>query len=246
MKLTIAIPTYRSPDVLLNCISSLFTNTDVLRYHPRVIIINNGDAPVTNIGRGGEHIEVHDQERNLGWMKSINFALDRTITSDYFCMMNDDLLFVPGANDFWSKLLGTLDDPNVGLVGPSSNFVSGYQNAWWHSGWPRVETGYIIGMLSVIDFSLFQEIGGLDEKLPGGDDLDLSLQVRKKGFKLVAVRDAYVHHIGSQTGKREQPDYWDSHRHQAETYNAIMKKHGVKEYMNMVNWNPTPWKAREA
>ena len=25
-----------------------------------------------------------------------------------------------------------------------------------------------------------------------------------------------------------------------------MKKHGVKEYMNMVNWNPIPWEAREA
>ena len=237
--LTIAIPTYNSPDIVANCISSLFMNTDIAKFNARVVVVNNGSYPLVNLGRGGS-IEVHDIGRNLGWMKAINYVLDRDkADSDFFVMMNDDLLFVPGSDTFWKRLVETARIVNVGMVGPSSNYVSGYQNAWWHTPWSRVNCGYIIGMLSMIDAYLFKELGGLDENLPGGDDLDLSLRVRKHGFQLAAVRHSYVHHIGSQTGKREQADYWDSQRHQAETYNAIIKKHGVKAYWEMLNWNPS-------
>lgn len=238
--LTIAIPTYRSPEVLANCIASLFTNTDIGHFDVKVVVVNNGDSPITNIGRG-KTIDVYDAGRNLGWMRAVNHVLDRA-ESQYFCMMNDDLLFVPGSDQFWTKLTSVLAREEVGHVGPSSNYVSGFQNAWWHTPWQRVECGYIIGMLAVLDTSLLQELGGLDDKLPGGDDLDLSIRVRNRGYKGVAVRDAYVHHIGSQTGKREQADYWDSQRHQAETYNAIMKKHGIKAYWEMLNWNPVEFR----
>lgn len=238
--LTIAIPTFRSPAVLANCIASLFMNTDVEAFDTKVVIVNNGVDPITTVGRG-HSIEIHDQTRNLGWMGGVNFALDRCET-DYFCMMNDDLLFIPGGRDFWNKLITVAEVDSVGLVGPSSNFISGYQNAWYHTPWRRIECGYLIGMLALTDTSLLQEWGGLDESLPGGDDLDLSLRIRAKGYQLVAVRDAYVHHIGSQTGRREQPDYWDSPEHQAKTYNAIMKKHGVKAYWDMINWSAREWK----
>lgn len=228
--ITMVIPTYNSPEVLRTMLTSLRTNTDwELGQRGRVILVNNGDKlPFTP-----DVDMLIEAGSNLGWMGGVNAGLKEADT-EFFCMANDDLLFPPNAWSFWSKLKDGFrqfdSGAPVGGVAPSSNYVSGCQNAFWHTEASEVEAPYLIGMLAMYQTELLKKLGGLDESLPGGDDLDLSIRVRDAGFRLVCCRGAYVHHIGSQTGRREQPDYWDSQKHQTETMNALIRKHGMKKW----------------
>ena len=225
--ITICIPTFNSPEVLNCMLTSLYTNTD---WEGRVIVVNNGTSPHPDLPIFKEkQILVVEAGRNTGWMGGVNLGLEMART-ELFCMSNDDLLFPPGSWEFWTVLNNGFMLGRIGGVAPSSNYVSGCQNAFWHTKALTVQAPYLIGMLAMYPTKLLQDLGGLDESLPGGDDLDLSIRVKDAGYTLLCCRNAYVHHLGSQTGRREQPDYWDSREHQLKTQNALIAKHGLKKW----------------
>jgi GT2 family glycosyltransferase len=227
--LTIAIPTYQNYQQLTWCLESLIGNTE---FPFKVIIINNdsdkqSQAYIESIcdNIGFKSIEVLQPGTNLKWMGSINLALNKTDTP-FFCMMNDDVVFLPESKIFWRALINHFNDSEVGAVGPSSNFVAGNQNLFNINLPIILETTLLIGFCLLTKTNLLKEIGGLDESLPGGDDLDLSIRLNKLGYKLVADRTAYLHHIGQQTGQRVHKNYWDSQDHQEAVVNAMIQKHG--------------------
>ena len=227
--LTIAVPTLYNFDQLSAALKSLIIYTD---YPFKILVVNNGvddnevfDARLA-ASNLGDLVSVKHMNGNVGWMKAINAALAECDTK-FFCMMNDDVVFPPNSGYFWRTLMAHFDDPDVGAVGPSSNFISGVQNLF-NLDVPHVcETGLLIGMLMVVRTEEFKEMGGLDDKLPGGDDLDLSIRYLKRRKKLICDRTAYVHHFGQQTGKRVNGEEWDSIRHQECSNNALIRKHGV-------------------
>lgn len=160
--ITMVIPTYNSPDVLHHMLTSLKTNTD---WGGRIILVNNGDKlPYTP-----DVDMLIEAGQNLGWMGGVNAGLAEADT-EFFCMANDDLLFIPGSREFWYSLIKPLDqrmddllrcfDPtyksNVGGIAPSSNYVSGCQNAFWHTKATHVEAPYLIGMLAMYPTKLLK------------------------------------------------------------------------------------------
>jgi hypothetical protein len=124
-------------------------------------------------------------------------------------------------------------------VGPSSNYVAGAQHVQYFPNHPTLSVPYLIGFCATYRTDLLKDLGGLDESLPGGDDLDLSIRVKDEGFMLVADRRSYLHHHGAQTGQRVHAGDWDSARHQTATYNALIAKHGLKRWWEMMNTAPT-------
>ena len=197
--LTICIPTYQNYQQLQWCLYSLIANTE---YPLKVIIINNDSTKESqsNIcsmveSTDVDNIEVIQPGSNMKWMGAINIGLAKTDTP-FFCMMNDDVLFPPNSKEFWRSLTRHFNRPEVGAVGPCSNFVSGNQNLFNINLPVELETGLLIGFCMVVRTDLLKEIGGLDESLPGGDDLDSSIRMQDKGYVLVADRSAYLHHIG--------------------------------------------------
>ena len=159
----------------------------------------------------------------------------KQLTGDYILLMNDDTMILPGNFSWLTDLTNVLEcDSKVGAVGPCSNFVAGWQNMRNHypvSDKPPLllEVKYLIGFCMLIRRDLFEKLGGLDETLPGGDDLDLSIRIRDAGYKLVAKRDTFVYHFGQITGKKEFGADWDSERHQLATKHAIIRKHGFRK-----------------
>tara|TARA_R110000744_G_scaffold86986_6_gene170020 strand:+ start:3396 stop:4661 length:1266 start_codon:yes stop_codon:yes gene_type:complete len=228
-QLTITIPTFNNFQQLEWTIGSLIANCE---YPYRIIVINNDPTPesqeqiVHMTNNMGFPVTVIQAEKNLGWMGAINIGLADT-TTPYFCMMNDDVLFPPDSKDFWRKLTTHFGRPEVGAVGPSSNFVAGTQNAFNVNLPTYLEASLLIGFCMVVRTDLLVELGGLDESLPGGDDLDSSIRIREAGYRLVVDRTAYLHHIGQQTGQRVHGSNWDSQDHQEATNNAIIRKHGA-------------------
>lgn len=228
-KLTIQIPSYQNPLQLADTIISLLRFTE----YPLVIRIINNDQHKMAVDELIQKLEVDNVEvihagGNKGWTGAHNLAL-KECTTPYVCLLNDDVLFLPSQKGFWNSLCGLFSEPSVGAVGPISNFVMGSQNAWNLKHPMLHETTLLIGFCVVMRTELIKEIGGLDETLPGGDDFDWSIRIRQAGYRLMVDRMCYLHHIGRQTGHRVRPG-WDGVAHQEITMNALIRKHGVREW----------------
>lgn len=235
--LTVAIPTWNNPQQLIDTIQSLVCNTI---FEGRILVINNGEDRYEDIQAAVRYdIDWIDAGENLGWAGGINLALKHTKT-EFFCMLNDDVYFVPSIREFWEGLMGWFTLATVGGVGPLSNYASGFQNMRSlirasndYRAVMAITSPILIGFCAVYRTALL--VDGLDESLPGGDDYDLSIRVIDQGYDLVIDRRCFLYHIGSQTGQRLQPDYWDSFQHQALTYNAIARKHGLSRWYKLVS-----------
>jgi len=229
--ITIAIPTCNNERDLWRCLYTLVLNTNM---EARVIVINNDPSTASIVDtltsqKGLEDVEVVHKLENLGWMGAINSALDLADT-EYFCMLNDDVIFIPGMPLFWETLTSHFKDPTVAAVGPCSNFASGVQNLYETDLPYLIDTTLLVGFCLVTKTQLLKDIGGLDESLTGGDDVDLSIRLLDKGMRLVCDRTAYLHHVGQRTGKRLHEDFWDSADYQEIIVNELIKKH------DMVSW----------
>mgnify|MGYP003121870648 CR=1 FL=1 len=227
-KLTIVIPTWNNPKMLKGCLESLFHHT---QYSFNVVLVDNGCSGVVKSTIKKERkdlISVIEPGENLGWMRAHNKALESCDT-EYYCMLNDDVIFVPGQQDFWDRLIIHLEN-GAGAVGPSSNFVSGCQNIHITDIPDVCDTTLLIGFCMVLKTEVLKGVGGLDSDLPGGDDFDLSIRLRNAGYPLRVERRAYLHHIGQQTGTRLFGSDWDSAWSQEVTNNAIIAKHGALQW----------------
>ena len=230
--LTVVIPTWNNLEMLKACLESLFQNT---QYPLKVIVIDNGcKGEVKNSLSGASEslVEVLEPKENLGWMRAHQLALDSCDTP-YYCMLNDDVVFIPGHIDFWRKLTSHLQG-DIAAVGPGSNFVAGSQNVLRVNIPPICDSSLLIGFCMVLKTDIFKEIGGPDSDLPGGDDLDISIRLRKAGYGLRIDRTAYLHHIGQQTGTRIHGADWDSDWSQEVTNNALMAKHGASDWHDCI------------
>ncbi len=136
-------------------------------------------------------------------------------------------------HDGWLKNFITQIEsaPDIGIVGPRSNNVSGpqamqsgydtleaYQT--FAAGWSKEHQGKnfvhdrIVGMAVIIKKSIFNRIGGWDPDLPtngrdggyGFSDDDFSLRFRLAGYKSVVANDVFIHHFGSVTVSKYRPD----------------------------------------
>jgi GT2 family glycosyltransferase len=224
--LTIAIPTWDNRGQLETCLQTL---TSYTKFPYQVMVIDNANESFIkeSSAEWPSFVEYHAPGENLGWMGGINYALERCKTP-YFCMMNDDVMFIPNSLNFWKSLIDPFThDDRVGMVGPKSNFIAGLQNIRYvnpHS----FDTTFAIGVCLALKTEFFREIGGLDESLPGGDDLDLTIRVRKADKRVRIASSAFLYHIGKQSGIRAQGKHYDSAWHQEVVKNAIIRKHGLK------------------
>ena len=233
MKITVAIPTYNNLQQLEWCVNSLFkyTNHDDLQV---VIVDNGGKGEVEDrLVFGNLPVKVISASDNLGWMKAINLVLNECNT-DYFCMLNDDVIFPPTASNFWGWLESQLKD-DVVAVGPSSNFAAGAQSLMSLDTPNVFSTHLLIGFCLMIKTQVLKDLGGLDDSLPGGDDYDLSIRLSEAGYKMHVDKRAYLHHFGQQTGNRVHEGFWDSSYHQELVNNALIKKHGLSTWYKWGN-----------
>jgi GT2 family glycosyltransferase/SAM-dependent methyltransferase len=235
-KTTIIIPTLNNMDYVLPCVRSIANNT-VDSY--RMIIVNQGSKEVANYITGD--IDVLHSDRNLGWAGACNLGWSKLPDEcEYVVLLNDDTQILPHDYDWLYKMRHIMEnDPEVAAVGPASNVVAGTQH-FSLVGMPAViEPKFLIGFCVMMRRKDFEEIGLMDESLPGGDDFDWSIRFRKAGKKIVARRDVFVFHHGFKTGEKvhgtpEQENGWNSRKMQEETNMNIIRKHGFKWWLDTV------------
>ena len=132
-------------------------------------------------------------------------------------LLNNDTIVSKG----WLEALLSLfkEHPEVGLVGPMSNYVAGpqlvtpipYSNIeqmrrftrkWSDTHKGQTEECFrLVGFCLLMRRSAIDRIGGLDEQFGLGnfEDDDLCIRAAMAGFKARISKEVFIHHTGSQT-----------------------------------------------
>lgn len=225
---TIIIPTFNNFDQLRQCLESL-QSLGMPNGLADILVINNGHAESCSF-IPKEIAKVITPGENLGWEGALKIAVNET-TTPYLMFLNDDTFFPPSSKHGLQQLLGHFNDKKVGAVGPASNVVMGLQNIFTQVRFHVFPTKFIIGLCFLVRRSALEEAGGIDDSLPGGDDLDLSIRLRKAGYTLIVDKTVFIYHHGFQTGVRvhggsEKAGGWNSFEMWEKTNHALIKKHG--------------------
>lgn len=228
-------PTFNNDVTIKSFVYSLVRNT----MEPfRLIIVNNGDRDIfKSIPPNDHRIIALKTDKNLGWMGGINGGLEWARANNpakYFCFINDDVQIIDHDYGWMTKMLLSFGKENLGAVGPVSNNVMGYQSNNHIGLPPYIETARLSGMCMLVRSDVVDKVGVLDESLPGGDDLDYSIRIRKAGYRLGICRRSFILHHYATTGKRVHGEYWDSTEHTEAINNAIIHKHGFKAWLGTI------------
>lgn len=237
--LTIIIPTFNNPQFLNPCVASIM-RTGILNGFAKVIIVNNGDQPLKKEFEGFSGIEVIDTGKNLGWEGGLKEGLKHA-TSKFVCFQNDDTHIPPSQSMFYERLICRFADPSVAAVGPITTCAAGWHSIY-RSDVPSCITivPYLIFFTVIVKREDLEAVGGVDDTLPGGDDIDLSIRFRKAGKKLLVDPSAFIIHHGFKTGERVHggPGVnggWNSPQMSEKTNSALIKKHGFKAFFGTVH-----------
>lgn len=240
--IAVIIPTWNNNEYLIPCLNSLLapvTTEDLMN----IYVVNNGDAENMKM-IDHPRVTILQQKENLGWEGGLKAGLEAS-KEEFVVFMNDDT-FIPPPSIRWANILiNDFVNPIVGAVGPSSNVVMGVQNIF--SGIPYaydiLDVNFLIGFCLMVRRSALDAVGGVDDALPGGDDLDLSIRLRKGGYKLLVDRNAFVYHHGFKTGERVNGGAnikggWNSVEMTEKTNWGLIKKHGLREFLFCLNQLP--------
>jgi len=248
--LTVIVPSWNNLDLLVRMVNSILQYTALDPSNPwyHVLVVNNGDPG--SVHRGSPDMgkyplcTVLDAGSNLGWEGGLAKGLEWVnvnTKSKYVMFANDDIQIIPSDLTWVHKMLDVMEnDETVAAVGPVSNMVSGGQNFSHMLDAMVHETKMLIGLCMAVRRDALEQVGGIVLGLPGGDDIDLSLRLAGAGWRLAIHGGVYVHHWGEATGKRVYKDYWNSLEMISTTRNEMIRRHGLKAYLAMLRFAPTP------
>lgn len=213
---SLVIVNYKGYEVTKKCLDSI--DKTVLNKNYEVIVVDSasGDDSVERLEKA------FSKNRNIRYIvrKSNDFLTAAYNTGLLYTrgsivvFMNNDLVF---KKPWLEKLMSLFDDREVGLAGltvvnANNNLVEntggklnclGYgininQGNKYSQNNSLLTVDYIPGTLIVGRTELIRFIGGFDEVYGGNyEDVDLSLRLKKLGYRAVTTQDAFVYHLGS-------------------------------------------------
>jgi glycosyltransferase involved in cell wall biosynthesis/GT2 family glycosyltransferase len=219
---TIIIPVYNACDEVRACLESVVRNTELTR--SRVIVINDGSTdprvvPMLEEFRGKPGLQLHANERNLGYTKTVNIGL-RKAGCDDVVLLNSDTVVTPqwleglrstayGAPDVgtvtaMSDNAGAFSFPVIGRANPKPDRVSYDDYAATivqkAAACSPVEVPTGSGFCMYIRHDLIAHIGEFDEKaFPRGygEENDFCMRAGKVGWRNLITPSAFVFHARS-------------------------------------------------
>ena len=212
----IAILNWNNLDMTAACVRSLLVMD---RSDFEIVVVDNGsgDNSPERLSREFPKITVLPQRINLGFAGGCNIAMRHSLSTgaEYVLVLNNDTYV---AADFLSEMLSVINKDNaIGAVCPKIYFAKTPEVVWyaggdfdpWTSriiihGWKQIDRGQFVasrditlatGCAMLIRCSALSEVGLFDEKFWAYvEDLDLSLRLRRQGYRLVYVPKARVWH----------------------------------------------------
>lgn len=238
---SIIIPTYNGLNLLTSCIASIRQHTPEAI---EIIVVDNGSQDQTVAYCISEGITVISIPSNQGFPIACNKGLS-IASGQNLLLLNNDVLVTPR---WLTNMLTALEShPKIGMVGPTSNYVSGKQqisdnynsiaefmDAAEHNNhsdpqrWE--ETRRLVGMCLLFKREVLQRVGSLDERFSPGhyEDDDYCYRACLEGYRLLICHDTLVYHAGSQSFRRDHPSGWQD---------LIERNRGLF----MEKWGVNPW-----
>jgi GT2 family glycosyltransferase len=222
MNLSIVIPFYENLADLLKCVNTLgSSSTGGLE-----LVIQDDHSRSVNISELHLPGSIERNAVNMGFAATCNRGAQRA-HGDIIAFVNQDVMATPQHTPAgWDRiLLSVFDDPRVGIVAPRLLFpdgsvqsVGGLLDARCtpfhpHLGWSQPdmceetstqrEMTWATGAVLFIRRELFWKVGGFDLRYSPSyfEDVDLALQVRELGYKVIVEPSVtFVHAVGSTGG----------------------------------------------
>jgi len=234
---TILIPTWNNRSQLIPCLNSI-QRTALGDGLVHIIVINNGEKHSLDDLKNRNWLTILEPGKNLGWEGALKLAFPMC-NSEFVMFLNDDTLIPDSSSGWIQKMLQHFVYKEVGAVGPISNVVMGTQHMGSMGPKMIYRTSYLIGFCVMIRKSALIEAGGIDDSLPGGDDLDYSIRLDDKGYLLLVDRNVFVYHYGFSTGNRLHGDAskkggWNNYLSTERTNFGLIKKHGFRRWYECI------------
>jgi GT2 family glycosyltransferase/Tfp pilus assembly protein PilF len=226
---SIIILTFNQLKYTKECVDSIRKHTPEPH---EIIFVDNGSTDVTGkwlkkLVKNNSNYRVIANKKNLGFSKGCNQGIEAA-TGEYVLLLNNDVV----VTENW--LAGMLEciksAPDIGIVGPMTNNISGPQQvpvAGYSSinglaeyamafrqknRHRRIACRRIVGFCMLFKRRLIEEVGLLDESFGSGnfEDDDLCLRASLAGYRNVMAGDVFIHHYGSRTFMGNKIDYGSS------------------------------------
>jgi GT2 family glycosyltransferase len=215
LRVSVVIPTYLRPEMLLKCVESILAGS---RQPDEIVVVGRkGDTGTENaiaMIDGAQHSSVKIRSEwvtEAGHVPPVETGA-RAASSDLVAIVDDDVTATP---EWLASLVPHFADPGVGVVGGRvlvpgrplpkvkgrPGCVSWYGKHWANLGWiggnssfqvDSVMEGNSIWRRELLASLEFDPVLNFDDAVMYG--LDLCLQVKKRGRKLIYEPRALVYH----------------------------------------------------
>jgi GT2 family glycosyltransferase len=229
---SIIIPTRDNAKILMNCISSIIEKTTYKNYE--IIILNNQSVETETLAylqslSENPAIRILSYDYPFNYSSINNYGV-RHANGSVLCLLNDDTEII--SPDWLTVMVSHSLRPSIGCVGAKLLYTNGQIQhggvvlgiggvaGHAHKYAERYEYGYfgrlfltqnysaVTGACLVVKKSIYEELGGLNEKdLPiAFNDVDFCLRVRDSGYRNVWTPLAELfHHESISRGFDDSP-----------------------------------------
>ncbi len=227
---SVIVPNKDYPEMLKRCLDSLGKGSYA---NFEVIVVENGSTRPETFAFYRD-LEKQPHVRVIEWSKPFNYAAVNNFAAhqakgDYLLFLNNDIESI--SPDWLESLVKAAAQPGVGAVGAKlyyaddtiqhAGIVVGMGGVAGHAhlNFPRAAAGHmqrlthaqnvaaVTGACLLTPAKVFREIGGFDEGFVlAFNDVDLCLQILKKGYRVVWTPDAELYHLESKTRGPEDTD----------------------------------------
>ena len=248
--ISIIMLTYNALDYTKRCVQSLFQYTNLPF---EIVFVDNGSrdgtvAYLKQLKQTHPNVTLILNRTNKGFSAGNNQGAQKA-KGKYLVFLNNDVL----VSDGWLEDLLTAfeKDPQIGMVGPVTNSISGLQRlaeipyndeSGFHHFAARVRQvnkekitprRRLAGFCLLTSKAIFESVGGFDESFGTGnfEDDDLSIRIRQKGYALMVHEGVFIHHYGSQTFKANHMHYEQNLKEKARVF---FQKHPHVDYEELL------------
>ncbi|MBJ7513165.1 MAG: glycosyltransferase [Acidimicrobiia bacterium] len=188
-----------------------------------IIVVMDAPAPAGVIEKlerlAGERLKIVWYDKPFNFSEKVNLGAAHA-TAGLMLVLNDDIeVETP---DFIETMIGLIQEGDVAMVGAKLLFADGrlqhaghlYNHDPFHAyfGYPadhlgessvlacQRETSGVTAACALVKMSIWNEVGGLTPELAANfNDVDLSLKIRAKGYRILWTPYAVLYHFESMT-----------------------------------------------
>ena len=248
-ELSVVIVSYNTADLIEACLLSVRAS-DGVSLETFMVDNASSDGGAALVRGKFPWVRLVENRENRGFGAANNQVLAEC-AGRYIVLLNPDTEATPGA---FRRMAAWMDaNPGVGLAGPTVNHPDGSRQdtvsrtypgqkrtAGELSGLPG-EIACVMGACQIVRTELMRKLGGFDEDFfLYGEDQDLCLRIRKKGYGIGHASDAVILHHGGKSQRGSLPaDVWRKKvaaeylfyrkHYRPETVRRIARAHRVRE-----------------